>query len=260
MVGKLTTVLTKKEAEAYCSQGLHQEALQLYQKLLSSTPSLSDRFKGVIQDQMRSLKQEVQESHPNEGKILSAAEIQRIRKGWGANATEGDLLVCAQAFCQVGHYRDALPEIVKLLQNGCAMEKVAPLFADCLAHLYRPRQLFRDLEPLGQKLFKKAGDQLLLYLLTAEALLKIKQPVHAYVVYRYLMKFSVFRQKAPKRMAAIAKGIRQLQEAQRAKDAKINSAASALPVRAPSSEEAIKEFSVNWFTSIFKYFSRRKTH
>lgn len=32
MAGKITTILVKKEAETYCSHGLHKEALDIYKK------------------------------------------------------------------------------------------------------------------------------------------------------------------------------------------------------------------------------------
>lgn len=255
MVGKLTTVLTKKEAEAYSAQGLHQEALKLYKNLLSSTPNLDDAFKGMIHDQMASLNQELDDGHPGEGRMLSAVEIRRIRKGWGTNATDGDILVCAQAFCQVGHYKDAFLEVVKLLQKGCAMGNAVGLFADCLAHLYRPKQLRQGLDRLGKKIFSKARDRLRLYLLTAEAMVNLKQPLHAYVLYRYLKQQPGINPKAHRYLLSIAKGIKQLQAAQKAED----NVAPAQPSVESSPKEARDKSPSNWLSVIKKLFSKKKS-
>jgi thioredoxin-like negative regulator of GroEL len=213
MAGKLTTVLTKREAETYRSQGLHKEALGLYKNLISSSPNLGTDFKDAIQGQINTIQAEIQGDPAQEDQMLSATEIQRIKKGWGGNATEGDLLVCAQAFCQVGHYQEALSGVATLLQNGCAMGKVVNLYADCLVHLHTPAQLAEALNPLVQQLFAQPQARLRFAIQLTEAMVNLKQARHAEALYQQLKQHPVISQKAPQRLSAIAKGIEALQAA-----------------------------------------------
>lgn len=234
MAGKLTTVLAKKEAEAYCSQGLHQEALRLYQNLLSSSPNLADAFKSAIQGQVNAIKTKLDDLAPQEHQMLSAPEIRRIRKGWGANATESDILVCAQAFCQVGHYQDALSEVAKLLQKGGRIENAVGIFAECLVHLRTPEQLIKIIGPMGKKIIDELKTRCRFFLLLTEEMVRRKHLHHALALYTHLQKDPVICQKAPQRLAAISEGIMQLRnkEIQTGRDSKQKGSAAAKEIKA----------------------------
>ena len=141
MVGKITAVLAKREAEAYSSQGLHREAINLYTGLLSESPNIDPAIKTAIQSQVQGLSKELQTSDASREGPLSSQEIRRIRQGWGARATETDILVCAQAFCQVGSYADALKEFRHLLQTAGLKKNYVQGAADCLARLHSPEAM-----------------------------------------------------------------------------------------------------------------------
>jgi tetratricopeptide (TPR) repeat protein len=141
MVGKISAVLAKKEAEVYRAQGLHKEALRLYSRLLTSTPNIDRAIKVAIRAQMQGIHKELDDFCNQRNQPLSAQEISKIKDGWGDDACSLDILVCAHAFCQVGAYDDALEEIKRLLKLGFIG---APLFgplADCLIHLNEARDL-----------------------------------------------------------------------------------------------------------------------
>ncbi len=212
MAGKITTILAKKEAEVYCAHGLHQEALSLYKHLLASSPNMDPAFKRAIENQMAAIKNKLQTGHPDEHAQLSAKDILRLKKGWGATATKGDLMVCAQAFFRIGHFRSALAELTRLLNRGCAMKAVAGLFADCLVGLCRPQQLIKTTNRLTQKIFLRPEAHLKFMLLLTEKMVLQKQHTHALVLYRHLQQNALIKTKAPRRLAAIAKGINALGE------------------------------------------------
>lgn len=214
MIGKITTILAKKEAESYRSQGLHEEALQLYQNLLANSPNIDPAFKAGIQSQMQSLNVELNTKPNDKPSQLSAGEIIRIKKGWGSSATEGDRLICAQAFYRIGNFQDALNELIDLLSDGCDMNKASGLFASCLVELHQPKQLLKTIVPLNKKIFDKPNDRYRFFFILAEELLALEQPLHAHALFRLLQKQPVIRQKAPKRLAAIAKRVQQLYKAQ----------------------------------------------
>ena len=141
MVGKITTVLAKKEAEAYCAQGLHQEAVNLFSGLLASAEQMDPRIQATIKTQLQDIRQQMQASNTQRQRALSPEEIRRIRDGWGDTATETDSLVCAQAFFHLGSYAEALSELMKLLQSRNTKRIYITAAADCLVRLHLPERL-----------------------------------------------------------------------------------------------------------------------
>ncbi len=140
MVGKITTVLVKREAEAYCAQGLHQEAMNLFSGLLASAKEMDPAIQAAIKAQLQGIRQEMQATQAERQRTLCPEEIRRIRDGWGDQATETDTLVCAQAFYQLGSYGEALHELKKLLRSPTAKRIHITAAADCLARLHLPEQ------------------------------------------------------------------------------------------------------------------------
>jgi hypothetical protein len=151
MVGKITTVLTKREAEAYCAQGLHQEALNLFSGLLASARQMDPAIEAAIRSQLQGIRQDMQDANAQRRRALCPEEIRRIRDGWGDSATETDALVCAQAFYQLGSYGEALWELKRLLQSPQAKRIHITAAADCLAHLHLPEQLPAAAEALARE-------------------------------------------------------------------------------------------------------------
>jgi hypothetical protein len=211
MVGKLATILAKKEAEIYRSQGLHKEALTLYEQLLSSSPNLDAGFKAAIRSQIQKIQMEL-DGHPaDENQKLTLAEILRIKKGWGADAAENDLLVCAHAFCQVGHYQYALTEVARLLQKGCSMTKVIGIATECMIRLCAPDQIPANVDRFARKAFKHSSGAHEFQLLLTEEAVKEKQLLHALALYQHLCKDPQGTNETRHHLDAIGYGIQLLQ-------------------------------------------------
>lgn len=51
----------------------------------------------------------------------------RVKKGWGEEATDGEMMICARAFYRIGYDAEALHQLSEMLQKGCAMEKTRRL-------------------------------------------------------------------------------------------------------------------------------------
>jgi tetratricopeptide (TPR) repeat protein len=141
MVGKLTTVLAKKEAEAYCAQGLHQEAVTIFSDLLASAKQMDPAIQASISAQLQGIRQAMDARDTRPRRPMSPEEIRRIRDGWGDKATATNTLVCAQAFYQLGAYDEALRELKRLLQSRGAKRIHITAAADCLVRLYLPEHL-----------------------------------------------------------------------------------------------------------------------
>lgn len=211
MAGKITTILAKKEAETYCSHGLHKEALDIFKNLIATSPNMDPDFKTAIENQIGMIAAKVQAGPGTEIQRLSAADIARAKQGWGKKATEGDLLVCAQAFYAIGHYRNALLELSAMLGRGCAVHKVAGLMAGCLARLLRPDQLIKGVERLGNKIYAHPQKRIEFELALTQEMTVLKKVSHAHVLYRHLQKTTGLRASETQRLETIAKEIRHLQ-------------------------------------------------
>lgn len=159
MVGKLTAVLIRKEAEAYRAQGLYEEAFALYDELLSSSPNIGETLKSDIRSQMDVIAEEMEafSDHQDE-QLLSSKEMMQLKNGWDNEASVADMLISAQGLCQIGAHNDALIEFAKLLEAGIEPEKVISSAIDSFSSLFNAKKLpvaadkwLRDIYPDGRK-------------------------------------------------------------------------------------------------------------
>jgi tetratricopeptide (TPR) repeat protein len=203
MTGKLTTILIKKEAEAYLDQGLHQEAIQLYDQLLASSPRIDPAIKSALQSQLEVIRQAKQETDSRRDNALTAADIIRIREGWGSQATETDILVCAQAFCQIGDFREALEEFRKLLFKSGLKRSYLQAMADCLVRSHAPAQVAPALQDQAREL--SAGHPkrtLAIQLIMADHIASSPFSEHALAVYDDLAATPALRPPIKRHLAA----------------------------------------------------------
>jgi tetratricopeptide (TPR) repeat protein len=186
MVGKFTTVLAKKEAEAYCAQGLHQEAVNLFSNLLASAERMDPAIEASINAQLQGIRQALDARNTRPQRAMSPEEIRRIRDGWGDQATETDALVCAQAFYQLGAYDEALGELKKLLQSRSAKRIHLTAAVDCLVHLHLPEHLPSAAEALVRPM--RADDKTIwaALVIMAKHMQANDHKDHALALYRHL--------------------------------------------------------------------------
>ena len=93
---KIGFALIRKEADTYRSQGLHEEALELYANFIACSAKIDPGTNSAIAKQIQLIELEVNCGDTGATQELSADRIEPIKKGWGESATESDLLVCAQ--------------------------------------------------------------------------------------------------------------------------------------------------------------------
>ncbi len=204
MAGKITTILAKKEAETYRIQGLHKEALRIYRSLLVTSPNIDPALKAGIENRIEKISAALASEDLKEANRLTVDDIIRVKKGWGEEATEVDMMICARAFYQIGNYKEALGELAEMLQKGRATEKTHPLVADCLVKLYPPAEVADAIEKLYRENFDATEDQFHHTASVAEAMVSQKQIPHANAILTYLEKHPALDGKASRRLAAIA--------------------------------------------------------
>ncbi len=204
MAGKITTVLTKKEAETYQAQGLHKEAQKLYDRLLASSPNIDPELKSAVQSQIQGINQELEHAATRSNRPLSAKEIIRMRKDWGEKATAPDIQVCAQAFIQIGSYDEALKEFKNLLHRTGVKKNYINAIAICLVHLHKPRNLPLAAEKLAKEVSKTSKIFLAMQLALAKQMEARQYMDHALAMYEYMRKYPKLSAGLGKRIAALS--------------------------------------------------------
>jgi tetratricopeptide (TPR) repeat protein len=206
MGGKITIALVKREAETYRTQGLHEEALALYQRLMADSANMDLSLKETIQKQVEGIFLEKQRFDTPPGQALSPDDILRIKKGWGQEATVTDVLICAQALYQMGSYGAALQEYRNLLKNSDAPEHLVGVVTDCLIKANEPEQLPRAADALVKGLFDDKKKSLSFQLSLAKTLAAKTDKTHAIVYCSHLQNHPDLPAKVAARLAsAVAK-------------------------------------------------------
>lgn len=98
MTGKMTIALLKREAELYRTQGLHREAIDVYEKILAFGSTLDPEVRQAAQCRVQVLSRELVKLESGPADAVSPAEVDRIRGGWGERGDPGDPGHGARAF------------------------------------------------------------------------------------------------------------------------------------------------------------------
>ena len=185
---KISLAFIRKEADTYRSQGLHKEAYELYAKFLARSPKIDPGSKSTIEKQARLIKSEMNCGDPVASQELSADQIDLIKKDWGASAGESDLLICAQAFMEIGRYVEALREIRNMIIKGSAFEPLSSLITDCFLQLFDSQKFPFKVERYARELYRDESRILMFQAAIAEELLNHGRLEHALTFYHYLIK------------------------------------------------------------------------
>lgn len=202
-MGKLTTVLAKREAETYLAQGLHQEAIKLYDRLLATSPHIDPAIKSAIEAQREKIEADLKQSTVQKNRPLTAAEIGRIRDGWGTGATETDTLVCAQAFVQIGAFSEALEEFCTLVSQGGLKKIYVHAMAHCLAGLYAPDTLAPAAQHLAKRLTTDPKTTLAIQVTMARHMAAQCHTAHARALFGHLAKIPALASAMQTELAAL---------------------------------------------------------
>ncbi|HMA85814.1 MAG TPA: type II/IV secretion system protein [Desulfosalsimonadaceae bacterium] len=137
-----------KTADAYESHGLFDEALALYQEVLSELPTADADRRSEIQNKIDELKQEVDEEDDDPGYELSSEEVTHIKSGLSIGESGPEISDSATAFKELGLYKEAVSEYQKLFQTDFALDEFLQDFLDCLLSAYPPGEAFEEVERL----------------------------------------------------------------------------------------------------------------
>ncbi len=129
------------EAEVCFSMGLFEEALLIYEQLLSEFPDLDDEQKQSIESKIDDLKNEIEEKEKDEAGSVSSEEISMLKKSLSGQEDIPAIVDSGSAFKDLGLFEEAMAEFEKLLVVDHPPEKIVPEIADCLLKLHSPNEL-----------------------------------------------------------------------------------------------------------------------
>jgi len=135
-----------KTADAYESHGLFDEALALYEEVLSELPEDDKDRRSDIQNKIDELKQEVEEDDEDAGYELSSEEVTHIKSGLSIGESGPEIFDSATAFKELGLYKEAVSEYQKLFQTDFPLDDFLQDLLDCLLAVYPPGEAYEEVE------------------------------------------------------------------------------------------------------------------
>jgi len=105
-----------KEAETCYAMGMYEEALDLYEQVISGTCTLSPQAQQTLAEKASRLKKEIRDQQESDKKSLSPEDISMFKKTLSTQADIPTLLDSATALKELGLLEEAAAEYEKLLQ------------------------------------------------------------------------------------------------------------------------------------------------
>ncbi len=115
-IGPEDVKLKIREAETCYSMGMIQDALGVYEQIISGPPIRDNQLQEIIQQKIGQLKKEVADQEKVENRGVTAEEISIFKKTLSVHEDVPTLLDGARAFKELGLVEEAVAEYEKLLE------------------------------------------------------------------------------------------------------------------------------------------------
>jgi tetratricopeptide (TPR) repeat protein len=248
MFGKVNNALIRREADAYRAQGLQEEALRLFHKILASPAKLPPDVKKGIEQQVLEIEAEIARIDLEERQQVSEEQIAVIKQGWSENAVIDDFVVCARELHALGRHGDALEEFRRSIQKGYSPHRVIAPVADCLIHLHGPQEMPGHVKDLAGEMFQDPKETFNFMLSLAEQMLKDGNREHAAALGRHLAESNRVPHSYRTRLDAVLNALR----SSRTKKKSI----PAIDHPAPTGSILFR-FILRWIRNAFRFFASR---
>jgi len=136
-----------KEAEIYNSQGLFDEALVIYEDILSDSPDLPPEKRQKIDAAIAGLKTAI-EDLIQEDPRLTSQDISLIQESWADDENIPEILDGASAFMELGLYKEAGNDCVKLFDHDYPVADLSSKLAECLFQTHSPARVVDQIEKI----------------------------------------------------------------------------------------------------------------
>lgn len=176
----------RNEAETYLSQGLHQEALAVYNRFLANAGEIDPGLRATIEAAKNRIDSIAKCHTQDEDTRITDVEITFIKKGWTRNASADELAVSAQALIELKRHGHALEEYRRLLMTGQRTATAIKGLTECLVWLVGPDQFADAVSIFANGALKKSNNRMRLKLLIAKNIDAHRYPDHISSLYRHL--------------------------------------------------------------------------
>ncbi len=190
MTGKIITALTKIEAETYWSRGRLHEAMEIYNKLLSSSPDMTLNTRAAIESRRQLLLEQLERQAPRKNDQALESAVMKLHAAITSNESVFDLQRDAMDFYKRGLYADALESLKQLIRLNAGDEFCINTVVDCLTHLHSLREIAVAVDLLLVESFKNAEKAALFKLILADKMAQRGCAQYADVLYRHKDRFT----------------------------------------------------------------------
>ena len=136
MSNKFTIAFTRREAELYRSQGLFEEAQQLYRDVLSNSDALGGRLSRSLRLQIQKIEDELAALEVDLVDFVSDRDMNILKGSWRGADTANDILTCATALGDIGLFEAGVEEYCKLIRRRLPVTRFIRGLTDCLLGLH----------------------------------------------------------------------------------------------------------------------------
>jgi tetratricopeptide (TPR) repeat protein len=190
MTGKIITALTKIEAEAHWSEGRLKEAMEIYTKLLSSSPNMTLNTRTAIEARIQLLRQELDHGSGDHQDQAIETAIRKLQSALEVDVSLVDLRRRVVDFYRNGRYADSLENLKQLIQRNAADERCIHAVAACMVRLHTIAELPVAVDLFLSESFQNAEKAAQFKLLLAEKLAQKGLNRHAEALHRHGDRFS----------------------------------------------------------------------
>jgi type II secretory ATPase GspE/PulE/Tfp pilus assembly ATPase PilB-like protein len=143
------------EAEVCRSMGLYDEAVGIYDQILTEISADDSGLRGDIKKRIDKIKKEISDRDQTESNRVSPEDISKFKKTLDSQESgpetvnEQTLLDSAASFKELGLFGEAATEYEKLILQGYPPEKTAADWCDCLLKIHAPDKAIEALQKIS---------------------------------------------------------------------------------------------------------------
>jgi tetratricopeptide (TPR) repeat protein len=190
MTGKIITALTKIEAETHWSKGRLKEAMDIYTKLLNSSPNMTLNTRIAIEARIKLLRDELDRPAADQKDQDIETAIKKLQAAMSVDESLVNLRRRVVKYYKHGRYADSLENLKILIQRNAADEHCINAVAACLARLHSVEELPVAVDLFLAESFQNAEKAAQFKLLLAEKMAQKGLRRHAEVLHRHGDRFS----------------------------------------------------------------------
>lgn len=195
------------EAETYRAQGLHQEALAVYNRFLANAKAIEPALRSTIEEAKKKIDASARTHDQEENSRITDTDITCIKKSWSRDASANEIAVSAKALLDLGRHGHALEEYRTLLLRGDRNATAVRGITVCLLELITPEHFVNAVTIFAKGVFKQPKNRILLELLIAGVIDAQSHPKHLSSLYHHLVRISPVSDEVQRRIQELGRRV-----------------------------------------------------